>query len=214
MNKRWWTLAGSLLLPVALATAAPVAEVAGVSGDAQTGPAGQGRALAVGDKLEAGAEVRTGDKGRVRLRFVDGSNVVIGDRSVFRIEQFDGGTPAKPRQASLLLELGLIGQKVAPAAGGSWTVRTPSAVTAVRGTEFMVEVAPDLATSIDVQEGKVEIAPTDLPDQPRAKGARPAPVLMQPSSPAMVCRRGGECVVAKSFNPDRMKHKQDRLAGV
>jgi hypothetical protein len=214
MNKPLWALWAGWLLPVAMAAAAPVAEVVGLSGEAHTGPAAQARALAVGDRLEPGADVRTGDKGRVRLRFVDGSTVVIGDRSVFRIEAFEGARDGKPRQASLLLQLGLIGQTVSPSRGGSWTVRTPSAVTAVRGTEFMVEVGADLDTSVDVQEGKVEIESVDAPDKPRAKSLRQPPILLQPSSPAMVCRRGGDCVFAKSFNPDRLKLKLERLAGV
>lgn len=209
-----WALCAGALLPAAMAGAAPVAEVVGLSGEAQTGAGGQLRPLALGDRLEPGADVRTGDKGRVRLRFLDGSSVVVSDRSVFRIEGFEAAAGGRPRQASLLLELGLIGQKVAPSGGGSWTVRTPSAVTAVRGTEFMVEVAPDLNTSIDVLEGKVEVAPAEAADAPRAKGTAPAPIVLEPSSPALVCRRGGTCGVAKSFTPDRLQQKQDRLSGV
>ena len=206
-------LAAIMALASGMAAAAPVAEVIGVVGEAQTGPAGQGKALALGDKLEPGADIRTGEKGRVRLRFIDGSTVVVSDRSVFRIERFEAA-PGKPREASLLLNLGLIGQKVTPSAQGSWTVRTPSAVTAVRGTEFMVEVGAELDTAVDVQEGKVEVESVEAPDKPRAKGLRPPPSLLLPTSAGLRCNRGGDCQTPKAFNPDRVQRNLERLSGV
>ncbi|HLO93089.1 MAG TPA: FecR domain-containing protein, partial [Burkholderiaceae bacterium] len=93
-----------------------------------------GQTLRPGDPLQAGVTLRTGQTGRLRLRFEDGSVLVLGDRSELRLERYEqpaGGA----RQASLWLQLGLIGQTVRPQSGGSWQVRTPSAVTAVRGTE-------------------------------------------------------------------------------
>lgn len=205
-------LAGLAMLAVT-ATAAPVAEVIGLTGEARTGPVQQAKALALGDKLEPGTDIRTGEKGRVRLRFVDGSTVVISDRSVFRIERFEAA-PGKPREASLLLSLGLIGQKVAPSAQGSWTVRTPSAVTAVRGTEFMVEVGAEQDTAVDVQEGKVEVESLDPPDKPRAKGLRPPPALLLPTSSGLRCHHGGDCQTPKDFAPSRVQRNLERLSGV
>lgn len=194
--------------PIA-ALAAPVAEVLAVRGEALSGT----RALAVGDRLEPGSDVRTGASGRVRLRFLDGSTVVVSDRTVLKIERFELAD-ARRSAATLLLESGLIGQKVAPSAGGSWEVRTPTAVTAVRGTEFSVEAHPDYGTEVNVQSGKVEVEAL----QSAADGTR----SLQPRSRVELdtrldgtrCNAKTGCNPSMTWTPDRILRTQERLSGV
>lgn len=201
--KRWiGTLVGLWMIGAA-AQAAPVAEVMAVLGEAQV----DGKPLAVGAKLEVGAELRTGAKGRVRLKFVDGSSVVVSDASRVRIQKFEPAAGGKPRDATLWLELGLIGQKVAP--GGGWEVRTPTAVTAVRGTEFVVEVGGDQATAVHVQTGQVAVQASS-----RTRGILPKPpVMLDTQTDGTQCSSTG-CDASKRWSGQKVQDLQSRLAGV
>ncbi|MCU7371795.1 FecR family protein [Paucibacter sp. O1-1] len=191
----------SLAAPVA---AAPACEVLAVRGEARSAD----RALAVGDRLEPGAELRTGTDGRVRLRFGDGSTLVVGDRTVLKIERFE---PA-PRRAGLLLESGLIGQKVEPAVGGAWEVRTPTAVTAVRGTEFIVEVGGDLATEVQVRSGKVEVEALQSAAGGGTRSLRPrSRVTLEQPLASTLCNPRSGCSPSAPWSAERAQRSQDRL---
>jgi hypothetical protein len=202
----------SLFLMLALASSALPAwaqtacEVLAVSGEAQRG---EGQALAVGDKLDVGTRLRTGATGRVRLKFIDGSVLVLADRSQLRIEAFSAGD-AKPRVAEFLLELGLIGQKVSPIAGGSWKVRTPTAVTAVRGTEFIVEVGDDRATAVHVKTGEVDVEPVGA----QTRGIKPRyPVRLAQALNGTRCD-ASECTAAVAWSAERLKGVDQRLGSL
>jgi hypothetical protein len=189
---------------VAVAQAAPVCEVAALSGEAKSG----GQALKVGDKLEAGAEVTTSAKGRMRLRCVDGSSIVLGDGTTLKLAEFKPAADGQPRAATLVLSLGVIGQKVAP--GGSWEVRTPSAVTAVRGTEFLVEVSGEQATAVLVQTGEVAVEGTA-----KTRGIGPRkPIQLNPDVAGTQCSVAGGCAAAAAWTPERIRAMQDKLTGI
>ena len=188
----------------------PVCEVVSVIGETHLGEGG--RSLAVGDRLEPGAEIRTGKNGRMRLRFADESTLVVSDDSVLKIERYE--QPASgARKASFLLQLGLIGQKVTP--GGSWEVRTPTAVTAVRGTEFSVEFDQKKATSVNVRTGVVSV-----------QGVRPAPgggtrpvdpsevVILDKPLQGTTCNPVDGCINVMTWKPERLRRTTDLLSGV
>lgn len=204
-----WCLA-ALLLPGAAAAAEPVCEVVALLGEARLGE--NGRMLALGDRLEAGAEVRTGRSGRLRLRFGDGSTLVVSDGSVLVIERYE--QPAgQGRQARFLLELGLIGQKVMP--GGSWEVRTPTAVTAVRGTEFIVEVARNLDTAVNVQSGNVSVEAVQVSPGGLTRSLRPRSMVALDSAEAGTqCNPDTGCSQVVTWSAARVKRAQDLLSGV
>jgi hypothetical protein len=194
----------SLLCSTAFAQQA--CEVMAVSGDAQRV---DGKLLAVGDKLDVGTTLRTGTAGRVRLKFIDGSVLVLADKSQLRIEAFSTGA-AQPRQAEFLLELGLIGQRVTPSAGGSWKVRTPTAVTAVRGTEFSVEVGDDRATAVHVKTGEVDVEPAGA----QTRGIKPRyPVRLAKALDGTRCD-ATECVAAMPWTADRVQRLDQRLGSL
>ena len=191
----------SLVFAALPCMAQSVCEVSALSGEAKSGE----RVLAKGDKLDVGASVVTGSKGRVRLRCVDGSSIVLGDATELRISEFRPAAGGQPRSAALLLTLGVMGQKVAP--GGSWEVRTPSAVTAVRGTEFFVEVSGEQGTAVHVAEGEVAV---EAP--PRTRGIAPRPVLLlNRRSNGTNCTLAG-CAVAANWAPERVQDLQAKLA--
>ena len=191
-----------LCLP-ALAMAEPIAHVTAVRGHATLAD----HALAVGDELDRGAEVHTGADGRVRLAFVDGSTLVVSDHTVMKIERFDLAADKRREAATFVLAAGLIGQKVAPSDNGSWQVRTPTAVTAVRGTEFMVEVSDDQATAVNVQSGKVDVDP--LPT--RSLHPHPSVKLVDPLAGTM-CSLAAGCSQSSIWSEERVKKAQERLS--
>jgi hypothetical protein len=194
----------SLLSSAALAQQA--CEVVAVSGEAQRM---DGKALAVGDRLDVGTTLRTGAAGRVRLKFGDGSVLVLANSSQLRIEAFSAGG-ARPREAVLLLELGLIGQRVNPAAGGSWKVRTPTAVTAVRGTEFSVEVGDDRATAVLVRSGAVDVEPAG----PQTRGITPRyPVKLAGQLSGTRCDAQA-CSDAAAWTAERVQRIEQRLGSL
>lgn len=194
----------SLLSSTAFAQQA--CEVVAVSGEAQRV---DGKALAVGDKLDVGATLRTGAAGRVRLKFVDGSVVVLADKSQLRIEAFSAPT-GQPRAAELLLEMGLVGQRVTPSSAGSWKVRTPTAVTAVRGTEFSVEVGDDRATAVHVKTGEVDVEPAG----PQTRGIRPRyPVRLAKGLNGTRCD-GSQCGAAVAWTAEKVQRLEQRLGSL
>lgn len=195
-----------LCLLSSAAWAQQACEVVAVSGEAQRV---DGKALAVGDKLDVGTTLRTGIAGRVRLKFNDGSVLVLADKSQLRIEAFNA--PAgQPRAAEFLLETGLIGQRVTPSAGGNWKVRTPTAVTAVRGTEFSVEVGSDNATAVLVKTGEVDVEPAG----PQTRGIKPRyPVRLEKKLNGTHCD-GSQCAAAMAWTADKVKRVEQRLGAL
>ncbi|TDP62289.1 FecR domain-containing protein [Roseateles toxinivorans] len=182
-------LTAGLMMLCSTAWAEPVCEVLAVRGEAYVG----GRALAVGDKLDSGAELRTGAQGRVRLRFVDGSTLVLSDASLLKIERFEQA-PGRPRAVSLLLEMGLIGQKVTSAPGGNWQVRTP--------------------TAVNVQSGQVSVEAVPLGNATRALRPSRSRVVLESAQAGTRCSAVGGCSASSTWSPERVQRSQDGPSGV
>jgi len=182
----------------------PVCEVAALVGEARSGdtPLKSGSSLKVGDELQTGA------KSRVRLRCIDGSSLVLAENSQLRIESFSA-EGAQRKDARFFLRLGLVGQKVS--AGGAWTLRTPSAVTAVRGTEFVVEVPAEDKTAVLMQSGSVDVQPA----KPQTRSIAAAlPLIALAGLMGTDCVMGKGCSAAKPWSEARVKATLDRLSGV
>ena len=179
-------------------------EVAALIGQAQAGE----QALKVGSRLEAGMSLQTGADSRLRLRCADGSSLVMAANTRLRLEVMDvqGGQRQELRWH---LGLGLIGQKVSP--GGRWSVRTPTAVTAVRGTEFTVEVTDDTKTAVLMQQGSVDVQPT--PPSTRALTAGLLPLVALAALQGTDCN-AGVCSPAAPWGAARVQRTLDRLSGV
>ncbi len=215
MRKGWiagWTLGG---MAWALAGAAAAQSSAGCTVAALVGQAQAGaQALNVGSELQAGMELQTGPDSRLRLRCADGSSLVMAANTRLRLEVMAlQGT--QRQELRWQLSLGLIGQKVSP--GGRWSVRTPTAVTAVRGTEFTVEVGEAQQTAVLTQEGAVDV-------QAAAPSTRNLAGLVGGSAGAIAtigltvlqgtdCQ-AGRCGPAARWSAERVQRTLDRLAGV
>ena len=148
----------SLRIPLAWLkqTPAPAAVVA-VSGNVRVVPPGEaGRALQVGEALHAGAQLAAAANSSATLRFADGSVLVLqpGARLMLdTVSVYAGGGMADTR---LRLQQGRveIGANPGRTPGSRLQVITPSAVAAVRGTQFRVG-ANDSATQQETLEGEV-----------------------------------------------------------
>lgn len=196
----WFTACVCLFGATASAqgTGPVIGEVLALKGEAWA----DGQPLRTGDRLQAGAALRTGPAGRLRLRFEDGSVLVMSDATELRLERW-AGPSGGARQASVWLSLGLIGQTVRPQAGGAWQVRTPSAVTAVRGTEFLVEVDASQKTAVQVTSGAVAVDP--------AGGATGAGRLLDQPAQGTDCRIDAGCSEVKTWPQARVHALRDRL---
>jgi hypothetical protein len=106
-----------------------------------------------GEQLPPGTILDTGG-GRLLLRLSDGSEVLVRAHTRLQILQ-----PSLTDPSYFQLLLGRIRALINKRTGGSvpFELGTPSAVIAVRGTQFEVEVNSRNFTEVDVEDGLVEV---------------------------------------------------------
>src|SRR5713226_4583665 len=107
-----------------------------------------------GEQLPPGTILDTGS-GRLLLRLSDGSEVIVRAHTRLQVQQ-----PSLTDPSYLQLLLGRIRALINKRTGGAvpFELGTPSAVIAVRGTQFDVEVNPRNVTEVDVVDGLVEVS--------------------------------------------------------
>jgi hypothetical protein len=138
---------GLLLMLTALWLAAParadVGQIKIATGQVSVDRKGQSLPGRVGMPLETDDVVRTGVDGSVGITMRDNSLLSAGPNSILSLERFEfdpitneGRFDAQLRRGTLAVVSGRIAKKTPQA----MTVRTPSAVLGVRGTEFVVSV--------------------------------------------------------------------------
>ena len=115
-------------------------------GQAQSGPI-------IGETLPPGTVLETGG-GRLLLQLTDGSQVLIRAHTRLVVQQ-----PSPTDRGYFQLLLGRIRAIITKHTGGAppFELGTPSAVIAVRGTEFELDVNRRQETEVDVVEGVVEV---------------------------------------------------------
>ena len=107
-----------------------------------------------GEQLPAGTILDTGG-GRLLLRLSDGSEVLIRQHTRLQLQQ-----PSLADPSYFQLLLGRVRALINKRTGGAvpFELGTPSAVIAVRGTQFDVEVNRRNVTEVDVIDGLVEVS--------------------------------------------------------
>ena len=107
----------------------------------------------IGETLPPGTVLETGG-GKLLLQLTDGSQVLIRAHTRLTVQQ---PSPTYPGYFQLLL--GRIRAMITKHTGGAppFELGTPSAVIAVRGTQFEVEVNRQQETEVDVSQGVVEV---------------------------------------------------------
>ncbi len=146
-----------------------VAEVVGsftfVRGRVDILRVGEKRAVSVkaGDEVSVGDIVRTKSRSRAQITFKDGSRLNIAQRSRVEIKEFMFEPDGEKRSCVLRGFRGRL-RTVVPGVfkgeGSRFEVETPTAVAAVRGTDFFVIIKP-LATDVMVVEGVVGVRNID-----------------------------------------------------
>jgi hypothetical protein len=117
-----------------------------------------GREVAVGALVEAGAAIETGADGALTLEMADGSVMTVQPAtrlSIERLQRIDG---AAADEAVLQLERGKVESQVRPRGDmGRFEIRTPAAVSAVRGTGFRAGFADAGGGTTETLEGRVGV---------------------------------------------------------
>lgn len=112
---------------------------------------GPAQPLTPGGTVAPGTRVRTGDNDRVTLACAEGLTVVVGPATeIAPVGVLEGGT----RPFALRLLDGIAGFLKDAGGAGGVQVNTPSAVAAVRSTEWAMRVA-DGASAVFTREGSV-----------------------------------------------------------
>ncbi|OGR50952.1 MAG: hypothetical protein A2049_03600 [Elusimicrobia bacterium GWA2_62_23] len=117
------------------------------------GPASKGLPLAEGDRL------RTGANSWCELLFKDGTYVKLEADSETAAEELKSDAAGRSFSFSFLKGKALwMAARLKWKAASRFSVRTPSAVCAVRGTDFTVIVSTSGETSVGLFEGKVAVS--------------------------------------------------------
>ncbi len=112
------------------------------------------RALEVGDHAQSGDVLRTGSRSRAELVVAEyAARFVVSSKTSFRLAHDRPGVLLEIERGSLRAIFG----KLPDGDTRERLITTPSAVLAVRGTDYGVEVEKDGDTSIAVFEGTVEV---------------------------------------------------------
>ena len=139
---RW--LLTSLALGLALTSArAEIGQIKTAKGQVSVERKGQALPGQVGMLLEASDVLKTGADGAVGLTMRDNSLLSAGPNSILALERFEfDPTTSQGRFDSQLRRgtLAVVSGRIAKQSPEAMTVRTPSAVLGVRGTEFVVSV--------------------------------------------------------------------------
>lgn len=108
--------------------------------------------------LQAGQRIQTGSFSSATLTFYDGSVATMGPDSELWIDALNAN-PEGIRTIAFTQWSGITEHQVAHVTteGSRYEVRTPTAVSSAKGTEFTVMMTDDLRTRVNVDEGAVEV---------------------------------------------------------
>ena len=134
-------LALAAALGLAPAFAADVGQIKVAKGQVSIERKGQSLAAQVGMALEAADVLKTGADGSVGVTMRDNSLLSAGPNSVLALERFEFDPTTSQGRFDARLQRGtlaVVSGRIAKQSPEAMTVRTPSAVLGVRGTEFVV----------------------------------------------------------------------------
>ncbi len=163
MKKIFTIFAGIVFATLCQLVQAAPAVVSSLTGTAQAIPgAGAPRTLRVGDSVEQGETIATGDNSSLVLRFEDGQVVALTSRSRMAVNSYTYNQ-AEPAKSGMLLSLlngsmravtGLIGKS--DPSKVSYRVR--NATIGIRGTDIIVGTDDDGKVAVIVKDGSVSFS--------------------------------------------------------
>ena len=137
-------LCAGILIALGAAVSAHAADIGQVKvsrGDVTIERSGQSLPGTVGTRLQTADTIKTGNDGSVGITMSDDSLLSAGPNTVLSLDRysFDPTTNQGRFDASLSKgALAIISGRIAKQSKDAMTVRTPSAMLGVRGTEFVV----------------------------------------------------------------------------
>lgn len=164
-----------------------------------------------------GVQFQTGNDAMLRLRFADGSTLLLNANTNALLQNEIYYPSTGSARTEIRLDKGNAGSAVIPniLMPGRYQIRTPSAVTTVRGTEFRVSAETMDSTATEVLRGKVKVTgnkqgQVDVPagfGSLASSSARPTPPEALPAAPDL-----STLPSASSFNPPLLQWQADQLA--
>lgn len=165
---------GSVLrIPVTLLKTEPLnAQLVAMRGTVRITQSGRTLAPRVGMPLPQGSVLETGEDGFATLTLPNGSRTSLPTRTRLRIDHLRRILLTGSLDYDLVVEAGKVETRAAPLGtdpNSRFRIRTPRAITAVRGTQFRVGY-PDDASLTEVLEGKVVAGPSEAAAEALATG--------------------------------------------
>ena len=121
--------------------AAEIGQIKIAKGEVVVERTGRSMPARVGMRLETADVLKTGADGSVGITMADNSLLSAGPNSILSLERFDYDATTNQGRFDTELQKGtlsVISGRMAKQSPEAMTVRTPSAVLGVRGTEFVV----------------------------------------------------------------------------
>jgi hypothetical protein len=131
----------ALLAACFVASAAEIGQIKIAKGDVAIERKGQTMPARVGMRLETADVLKTGADGSVGVTMADNSLLSAGPNSILSLDRFDYDPTTNQGRFDTQLQKGslsVISGRMAKQSPDAMTVRTPSAILGVRGTEFVV----------------------------------------------------------------------------
>lgn len=124
---------------------------------------GEWRTAERGERIGAGAQIRTGESSSATLLFYEGSRATLSGDTELSISHLSGSW-SKVLKVSLNQSAGQTSHSVVPlhSPDGRYQVQTPSGVASVRGTVFKVAVNPDGQSHFAVEQGRVLVSQSNV----------------------------------------------------
>lgn len=167
------------LMTQSLFIVARLASAKSVTGQVQIKRSGDEAFVPVvkGDTVKSGDEIQTGANGHAEFAWADGTRWKLEPNTRLTVQRAAINSWRKTEQTQFHLDAGKVFVRVVKslAPGSSFQIETPSAVAAVRGTVWSIEVAGD-KTRVGVYKGFVEVkgqgnTQTVLPGKEAVAGA-------------------------------------------
>lgn len=114
-----------------------------------------GATLSTGANIDVAASVRTGAGGAALMAMADGTELAVGEEAEFTLTDFVNAAGDAVGKFTLDVASGAMRFATGNLAKSAYTIRTPSAVAAVRGTIFSLYVTDAGETYLAVEEGTV-----------------------------------------------------------
>jgi hypothetical protein len=148
MSSRFLNIRNGLAIAAALgfatfAGAADIGQIKVAKGQVSVERGGQAMPGLVGTRLQPADTVKTGADGSVGITMYDDSLLSAGPNSMFSLDRYAFDTTTNKGQFDTSLRKGslaVISGRIAKESPDAMTVRTPSAILGVRGTEFVVKL--------------------------------------------------------------------------